>query len=55
MEDRFHIKIQTDMDVFTQSHIDASGDDNSCSDSLVYVFVQEIPMLRKHSFTFIPF
>jgi len=55
MEDRFHMKILTDMNVFTKSHTNASESDNSCSDSLVYMFVQKIPILRKHSFTFIPF
>jgi len=43
------------MNVFTKSHTDASESDNSCSDSLVYMFVQKIPILRKHSFTFISF
>ena len=54
MEDRFHMNILTDMHVFTKSHTDASENDNSCSDSLVYMLVQKIPMLRNHSFTVIP-
>ena len=54
MEDRFHMNILTDMHLFTKSHTDASENDNSCSDSLVYMLVQKIPMLRNHSFTVIP-
>ena len=54
MEDRLHMNIPTDMNVFTNSHTDTSESDNSCSDSLVYMRVQKIPMLRNHSFTFIP-
>jgi hypothetical protein len=54
MEDRFHMNILTDLNVFTKSHTDASESDNSCSDSLVYLCVQKIPMLRNHSFTLIP-